>query len=52
VGRIELTLEAGRDACGRGLGRLEVDGRDVGRRQALKRLARLDEDGPHGSRCG
>lgn len=52
AGRIELTLEAGRDAYGRGLGRLEVDGRDVGGRLARRRLARLDADGPHGSWCG
>ena len=51
AGRIELTLEAGQDAYGRGLGRLEVDGRDVGGRLARSRLARLDADGPHGSWC-
>ena len=50
--RIELTLEAGRDVHGRGRGRLAVDGRDVGERLAMARLAHLDENGPHGSWCG
>ena len=50
AGRIELTLEPGRDAYGRGLGRLAVDGRDVGDRLIMRGLARPDED-PRGSWC-
>ena len=49
AGRIELTLEPGRDAYGRGLGRLEVDGRDMGERLIMEGLARpYDRGGRRG----
>lgn len=50
AGRIELTLEPGRDAHGRGLGRPAAVDRDVGDRLIMRGLARPDED-PRGNWC-
>ena len=46
AGEMELTLEPGRDADGRGLGSIAVDGQDVGERLVMQRLARPEEGGP------
>ena len=46
AGEMELALEPGRDADGRGLGSIAVDGQDVGERLVMQRLARPEEGGP------